>query len=376
MIKALQLEPEQKLDWLIRRRHEIDLAELEWSVVAADFSATDEADRLGYPSPIDCLRVSCHMTGPAVADRVEVGDRIGDLCDSTDALFTGGIGFGHMVVMARTADALESSETAAPFNEDALLDKALENSVGKFHHLCRHARHAADPKGFTKDEAQLIEERRLKLSPWPDGALTLSGVLDPLGGAALRSALEPLARKQGADDHREREQRLADALVELASGGEQKAQIQVTTTLETLQGLAGAPAAEVEFTLPVSSTAVERMACDSTFNRVLLNAESMVIDVGRSERVVRAGKRRALNARDGGCRWPGCDRPAKWSAAHHLVHWIKGGATDLDNLILLCHRHHTMVHEGGWQLIKEEGGGIRTIAPPAPLFDVWSRGPD
>jgi len=185
-----------------------------------------------------------------------------------------------------------------------------------------------------------------------------------------------LARKQGADDHREREQRLADALVELASGGEQKAQIQVTTTLETLQGLAGAPAAEVEFTLPVSSTAVERLACDSTFNRVLLNAESMVIDVGRSERVVRAGKRRALNARDGGCRWPGCDRPAKWSAAHHLVHWIKGGATDLDNLILLCHRHHTMVHEGGWQLIKEEGGGIRTIAPPAPLFDIPPRRPD
>src|SRR2546429_5583150 len=85
MIQALQLEPEQKLDWLIRRRHEIDVQELEWSVVAADFSATDESDRLGYVSAIDCLRISCHMTGPAVADRVEVGDRIGDLCDSTDA---------------------------------------------------------------------------------------------------------------------------------------------------------------------------------------------------------------------------------------------------------------------------------------------------
>src|SRR5438132_14222601 len=157
MIKALQMEPEQKLDWLRWRRHEIDLAELEWSVVAADFSAADERDRLGDVRPMDCLRLSCHMTGPAVADRVEVGDRIGDLSDSTDALFTGGIGFGHLVVMARTADALESSETAGPFNEDALLDKALENSVGKFHHLCRHARHAADPKGFTKDEAQLIE---------------------------------------------------------------------------------------------------------------------------------------------------------------------------------------------------------------------------
>ena len=222
----------------------------------------------------------------------------------------------------------------------------------------------------------MIAERRLKLSTFADGALGLSGVLDPLGGAALRAALEPLAHKSGPGDERCLQQRQADALVELVSGGEQKAHIQVTTTIETLMGLVGSPAADVEYTLPVSSSAVERLACDCTINRVLVNAESRVIDVGRTERVVKGAKRRALNARDGGCRWPGCDRGPSKSAAHHLVHWIKGGTSDLKNMVLLCHRHHWLVHEGGWQLVKVEDGGLRTIPPPTPRFEFWARGPD
>jgi HNH endonuclease/Domain of unknown function (DUF222) len=110
---------------------------------------------------------------------------------------------------------------------------------------------------------------------------------------------------------------------------------------------------------------VQRLACDSTVTRVLLNAESAVIDVGRSQRVVHGATRRALNVRDKGCRWPGCDRPASWTAAHHIVHWVRGGRTDLDNLVLLCHRHHWMVHEAGFQLVRvDNGGDILTIPPP------------
>ncbi len=376
MIQALLLEPDRKYEWLVERRHQMDLLELEWSMVAADYCTTDDCDRRGFTTPIDSLRIGCQMTGPAVADRVAVGEYLGELCESTDALCLGEIGFGHLVLMSRTAGALAGSKTAAGFEERELLDKARENTVGKFHQVCQHARHAADPAGVARDEAELIAERRLKLSTFADGALGLSGILDPLGGAALRSALGPLARREGPDDKRVWQQRLADALVELAGGGEPKANIQVTATLETLMGLVGSPAADVEFTLPVSSTAVERLACDSTINRVLLDAKSVVIDVGQTERVVRGARRRALNARDGGCRWPGCDRPASKSAAHHIVHWVRGGPTDLDNLVLLCHRHHWLVHEGGWQLIKLEEGGLRTIPPPTPRFESWARGPD
>jgi hypothetical protein len=103
--------------------------------------------------------------------------------------------------------------------------------------------------------------------------------------------------------------------------------------------------------------------------------DSVVIDVGRSKRTAEGPTRRALNARDGHCRWPDCDRPPKWSAAHHVVHWIHGGGTDLDNLVLLCHRHHRMVHEGGWQIVKSNEGQIMTIAPTI-TFGPRPRGPD
>jgi hypothetical protein len=91
--------------------------------------------------------------------------------------------------------------------------------------------------------------------------------------------------------------------------------------------------------------------------------------------VVSEPARRALTARDGHCRWPGCERAASWSAAHHVVHWIHGGTTDLDNLILLCHRHHWMVHEGNWQIVRGDDGQILTI-PPTVTFGPSARGPD
>jgi hypothetical protein len=86
--------------------------------------------------------------------------------------------------------------------------------------------------------------------------------------------------------------------------------------------------------------------------------------------------RRALNVRDHGCRWPGCDRPASWSSGHHLVHWIQGGLSDLANLVLLCYRHHWMVHEGRWQLVKTDDGKFLAVPPTMDLFKHLARGPD
>ncbi|OLC20004.1 MAG: hypothetical protein AUH27_04760 [Chloroflexi bacterium 13_1_40CM_66_19] len=105
------------------------------------------------------------------------------------------------------------------------------------------------------------------------------------------------------------------------------------------------------------------MACDCSVTRVLLSQDSMPVDVGRSKRVISGALGRALKARDGNCKWPRCERSASMCDGHHLVHWIEGGPTDLDNLVLLCRRHHRMVHEGGWQLIKTHDQQIVTIAP-------------
>src|SRR5205807_200168 len=195
------------------------------------------------------------------------------------------------------------------------------------------------------EEKQGVEARSLTLTNTDEGVVLVNGLLDKVGGAALRTALEPLAKRAGKDDDRLRDRRLADALVDLSMHAldtglvPQRTHMQVTTSLETLLGLSGAPAAEMEFSLPISAKAVERLACDCSVTRILLGSDSMVIDVGRAKRVISGPQRKALDARDGHCRWPGgCDRPAKSSAAHHVVHWTHGGSTDLSNLVLLCHR--------------------------------------
>ena len=189
----------------------------------------------------------------------------------------------------------------------------------------------------------------------------------------MRHALEPLAQPSGTDDGRTREQRLADAFYEKVTGN-QRAELQVTASLETLTGCLGASAGEMEFFLPLSSAAVQRIACDCSLTRVLLSQESVTIDVGRSRRVVDGGLRKALRLRDQHCRWPGCERPASYCDGHHLVHWIHGGETNLANLVLLCRRHHRMVHEGAWQLVKTDAGKIISIAPTITFG--MPRGPD
>jgi len=178
---------------------------------------------------------------------------------------------------------------------------------------------------------------------------------------------------------------MADALIDMSmhaldnglvpQNASQRTHLQVTTSLETLLGLDGAPAAELEFSLPISAKAVERLACDCSVTRILLGSDSMVIDVGRAKRVISGAQRKALNARDQHCAWPGCDRPASWTSGHHLKHWIHGGTSDLPNLALLCYRHHWMVHEGGWQIVRGDGGRIVTI-PPTVTFGPSPRGPD
>lgn len=375
--------PEELAVELIGMRRLCDRLELEFSETAAAFAKTDEYDRQGSNTPTEWIRHNCQMSGSTAADRVCVGEQLGSLPRSAEDVIRGRIGFAHLSVIARTAAALSESDTAHRFDEGELLDKARQVSVGRLWHICQHIRHKADPKAVAEEQKDAVEARRLQLSVWEDGMVIVGGQLDAVGGAALRTALEPLARPNGVGDDRSRERRLADALVELATHSldagmvpqqaSTRPHLQVTTSLETLVGFTGSAAAEMEFSSPVSTKTVRRLACDSTISRVLFGSDSAVIDVGRARRVVSGPTRRALNARDRGCRWPGCDRPASWSAAHHVVHWVCGGETNLSNLVLLCHRHHWMVHEGEWQLVRADDGRVTAI-PPRYLPSV--RGPD
>src|SRR2546429_6053266 len=130
--------------------------------------------------------------------------------ESEQAVYDGEIGYAHLKVMARTADTVGKA-----FDESKLLPLARETSPGKFYYKSLHFRHAVDAKAYCAEQTELVENRRLSLSTAEDGCLLVSGVLDPVGGAAVRTALEPLAGKAGGGDEPEARRRDCDAPVQV-----------------------------------------------------------------------------------------------------------------------------------------------------------------
>ena len=105
----------------------------------------------------------------------------------------------------------------------------------------------------------------------------------------------------------------------------------------------------------IPQAAARRMLCDAAIEGIVHAANGDPLHLGRASRVVRRKLKRALQQRDDGCRFPGCTHYG-WLDAHHIVHWLDGGATDIENLLLLCRRHHRLVHEEGWRIVGHPGG--------------------
>ena len=124
------------------------------------------------------------------------------------------------------------------------------------------------------------------------------------------------------------------------------AAVEVHVDVEGLARLADGPV--------VSPATLDRLVCDATVATVV-ERDGMVLRQGRPRRTVSARQKRALLSRDGHCRFPGCHRRLN-PQAHHTVHWRNGGRTDVDQLVLVCRRHHWLLHEGGYSC-KALGNG-------------------
>jgi len=368
-------------DELRELRAIIDALEVKFSSTARTFQVRGGHLTDGYPGVVSWLRLNCKMSGPTAADRVCVGKELESLPHTAESLASGRLGFQSAAAICHLYE--QAAERREDLDEEALVVHAEQMGVAEVRDLCRRVRYAVDPEGSARDEEFNFSRRKLHISALSDGMHVIDAILDPVGGAAVKTALEALATS-GARDDRKHSQRMADALVEVAHHAMDegrlptkhgvRAHLNISTTLEALQGLPGAAASELE-SMPISQKTLERLACDCTASRVMF-ADSVPIDVGRATRAIHPATRRALRARDKQCRWRGCDRPINWTSPHHIEFWGRGGGTKPPNLVSLCWFHHRLVHEGGWQVVK--AGEEFRFLPPAQtsVLKEWrARGP-
>ncbi len=130
-------------------------------------------------------------------------------------------------------------------------------------------------------------------------------------------------------------------------------------------GTGGSGTGRTVFAEQLSARAIRRMACDADLIPLVLGGEGQILDIGRAGRLFPPHMRRALVARDRGCAFPDCTVPASWCEAHHLAPWSRGGATSIDNGVLLCAHHHHTIHDGLWTVVSHNG--IPWFAPPRHL---------
>ena len=270
----------------------------------------------------------------------------------------------RVLVAARDAD-----PSAFARSEAQLVEAARIHSMQDLQRVAAFWREAADRARSLEGDDKLRERRRLHASVSFLGMVRVDGDLDPETGETLLTALSAVldaeSRSRGKDDNRTPAQRRADALGEICrqwldlaerpSVAGERPHVTVTVGAEALPS-ASAASSELDHIGPLDPESARRLACDASVMRVVMAGRSEPLDVGRRTPVVPPAMRRAVIIRDRQCRFPGCDRPHTWCDAHHVVHWADGGPTALPNLVLLCRRHHRLVHQqGGFGLELLEG---------------------
>ncbi|MGY1829191.1 DUF222 domain-containing protein [Geodermatophilus sp. SYSU D01180] len=297
-----------------------------------------------------------------------------------------GLVSAEQVAVAAQAVTPERLSVAAAAGIDlAVIDAVFTEVALERDHkdLVQVVAHYLDDLDLDGPEPDPTQGRSLTLSRHADGSLSIRGHLDAVGGERLQTALEAHGQAdRPAGDERTRAQRLGDALVQLcdntlASGAAPvlrgtRPQVIAPIALEDLA--TGHGSGQPGSGAVISAAKARRLACDGAIARVVFGPDGAPLGLGREQRLASRHIRRAVELRDGGCVFAGCDAPTWWADVHHLVHWADGGETSLENSALLCERHHTKVHHG-FRVERQPDGRWRTHRPdgneitvPAPLL--------
>jgi uncharacterized protein DUF222/HNH endonuclease len=310
--------------------------------------------RDGYVSASTWLADRNRTTFGAAKRDVAMASALEEMPETREALERGEVSSAAVGMLVK---AREAAEGAFETHERALVAEAKTLPVGALRTRLSEWVQGVDPDDVEARAEIRYVRRKLDVFPGSNGMVKLAGDLDPESGSPVMSALGAIVDRElrGGVDRRTPSQRRADALVEvcgawLASksreeGAGDRPELTVIVDLKALEGATDARCELPEVGRITPETA-RRLACDASVSRVITRGPTEPLEVGRRTPVVPASLRRAVTVRDGGCRFPGCDRPAGWCDAHHVVHWADGGETNLSNLILLCRAHHRMAHQG------------------------------
>ena len=363
---------------IVQLASHINAGTCRWLELVAEFDRREGWGSWRCRSCSEWIAWRCALDTRSAREHVRVARSLGRVPLIHAAFARGELSYSKVRALTRVADADSEAE---------LLEFAEHATAAQLERIVRGLRR------MSTEDANGGHERRY-LSAWwePDGSLSISGNLAAEGGAAFLAALDAMhdliratrspddagSREENgpagpaseadtcgsAEPHEPRAATNADALVAMAeaavagpgAGTHPPPELVVHVDVATLT--ADAPGtARLEHGSALAPETIRRLACDCSIVPLIEDADGSALSVGRRTRSVPPAIARALRARDGTCAFPGCEN-RRFLDAHHILHWARGGETSAENLVRLCRRHHRAVHEGGYSVERNGGGGV------------------
>lgn len=353
----------------------IDAAKARWLLLVAEVKRRGLWAAHGARSCAEWVSWQCGIGAGPAREQVRVAVALDALPTVAEAFGRGELSYSKVRALTRLDDVEDGPELA---------------ELGRTHTAAQLERVVRATRKVRRSEAgDLHELRSLRLVEREDGAVDLRGRLSGEEAAVLRKALDAAAQvlRERADHHGDTdapdaerapgvtaEARMADALMLLADtalavgprprSAPERHEVVVHVDAALLPTREDGPAepgsATLEDGTAIAAAVAQRLCCDAGLV-VSLERDGEALSIGRRSRTIPPSIRRALVRRDRGCRFPGC-QARRWVDAHHLQHWAHGGETRLDNLVLLCHHHHKLLHEGGYRAgMVDDGAGESSL---------------
>ena len=337
----------------------INATEYEFLVLVREFDLRQGWKAYHFNSCAEWLNMKCGIAPGTAREKLRVANALFDLTATSLAFQKGDLSYSKARSLTRIA---------TPETEKRLLDYAIPATALQVEDHCRELRNVQRDNS-TVDANRLHEQRYLSRSVHGDGSMTISVELPRESGELVMKALELAVKEMEltadtferddviAETEHSHVARQADALVQIAKGYLAGGKGKNSSTADHYQvivhvdeeALHHSPKEESKSDLPCET--IRRLCCDSGVVAITQDKKGNPLNVSRKHRVVQPPLKRALLGRDKCCRFPGCTHE-KWLDAHHVVHWADGGETSLDNTVLLCSKHHRLLHEGGFRIKK------------------------